>query len=213
MIHKATIPLSFLAFLSYLIASVSAATICGFVGIHDANVLNQYMGNFFYNGPSNFALCAAWCKNDPNNCRSFRYSYYGDANAQYCEFFDSGLDGNVTADNTQPYFYYDIGCGFPDFIAPTTVTTTVGDGSGGGVQTVTTTVAGGAGQIITTTSTATFLSTTTQTQITTSVQPASTVTSTQFTTTTVARQTITRAVLRTVTRSVVTTRTITRRGL
>ncbi|KAI8931902.1 hypothetical protein NX059_010806 [Plenodomus lindquistii] len=111
---------------------VYAATICGFVGTHDTNALTQYMGNFFYNGPSSFALCAAWCKNDAANCQAFRYSYYSDSNSQYCEFFNGALDGRVEADSTSPYYYYDIACGFPAFgDGGGTVTTTVTNGGDG----------------------------------------------------------------------------------
>jgi hypothetical protein len=45
------------------------------------------MGNFFYKASSTFALCADFCKND-QRCRSFRYSYFADADGQYCEFFE-----------------------------------------------------------------------------------------------------------------------------
>ncbi|CBX96695.1 hypothetical protein IAQ61_005443 [Plenodomus lingam] len=189
---------SLLPLILLLPATISAATVCGLVGTSNPDTLNQYMGNFFYNGPSNFALCAAWCKNDATRCRSFRWSYYGDANSQYCEFFEVALDGLVTADDTQPFWYYDVACGFPDFIAPATVTTTAGDGAGNPAQTVTTTTTttvGDAPGAITITQTTTTTEeaapvTRTQTQLVTQTQ-TQTQTETQLSTTTVARRTVT----------------------
>ena len=70
---------------------VAAANVCGLVGIHNDTLISYYMGNFFYKGPTTFALCAAYCKTDPTKCKAFRYSYWSDAQAQYCEFFDNGL--------------------------------------------------------------------------------------------------------------------------
>lgn len=49
------------------------------------------MGNFFFKAPSVFALCADFCKRDYPRCKSFRYSYYSDADSQYCEFFPEFL--------------------------------------------------------------------------------------------------------------------------
>lgn len=68
-----------------------AANICGTIGIHNSSKVDYYMGNFFYKGPSIFTLCASYCKKDSPKCKSFRYSYWGDAAGQYCEFFDNGL--------------------------------------------------------------------------------------------------------------------------
>ncbi|KAJ4362515.1 hypothetical protein N0V83_010609 [Neocucurbitaria cava] len=73
------------------LAPLASALICGTVGIHNDSAISYYMGNFFYKGPTSWALCAAYCKTDPNNCLAFRYSYYSDAAAQYCEFFNNGL--------------------------------------------------------------------------------------------------------------------------
>jgi hypothetical protein len=73
-----------------LATSGLAANICGQIGIHDQNKISYYMGNIFYKAQSNFALCASWCKKDATKCKSFRYSYFADADAQYCEFFDNG---------------------------------------------------------------------------------------------------------------------------
>lgn len=73
-----------------LAASGLTANICGQIGIHDQKI-SYYTGNFFYKAQSNFALCASWCKKDAPKYKSFRYPYFADADAQYCEFFDSGL--------------------------------------------------------------------------------------------------------------------------
>jgi hypothetical protein len=54
-------------------------------------LMTNYMGNFFYRGPDTFALCASYCKSDPTRCKAFRYSYWADADAQYCESYDFGL--------------------------------------------------------------------------------------------------------------------------
>jgi hypothetical protein len=70
---------------------IFAVIICGEIGIHNDSRISYYMGNFFYKGPATFALCALYCKKDTGRCKSFRYSYYSDAAAQYCEFFDNGL--------------------------------------------------------------------------------------------------------------------------
>jgi hypothetical protein len=74
-----------------LSSSVLAANICGTIGIHNGTKISYYMGNFFYKGPTSFALCALYCKKDTGRCKSFRYAYYSDAAGQYCEFFDNGL--------------------------------------------------------------------------------------------------------------------------
>lgn len=79
--------ITFLSFLHY----ASAANICAAVGLHNETKISYYMGNFFFKGPTTFALCAAYCKSDPAKCKAFRYSFWSDANAQYCEFFDNGL--------------------------------------------------------------------------------------------------------------------------
>jgi len=44
------------------------------------------MGNFFWKGPTTFALCALYYKKDAPKCKSFQYSYFSDATGQYCEF-------------------------------------------------------------------------------------------------------------------------------
>jgi len=77
--------------LAFATSALAANNICGTVGIHDPDKISYYMGNFFYKGPTTFALCASYCKKDVPRCKSFRYSYYSDAAAQYCEFFDNGL--------------------------------------------------------------------------------------------------------------------------
>ena len=74
------------ATLGLLVRWSEAQSDCGVVGSFNQSITNFYMGNFFYNAASTFALCADVCQND-SNCLSFRYSYYSDANAQYCEFF------------------------------------------------------------------------------------------------------------------------------
>jgi hypothetical protein len=74
-----------------LVSRVFAANICGLIGIHNDTKISYYMGNFFYKGRQSFSLCALYCRKDSNRCKSFRYSYYPDAAAQYCEFFDNGL--------------------------------------------------------------------------------------------------------------------------
>jgi hypothetical protein len=74
-----------------LTISAIAANICGTKGAHDGSKISFYMLNAFYKGPSSFAICASYCKKDRGKCKSFRYSYWTDAAAQYCEFFDNGL--------------------------------------------------------------------------------------------------------------------------
>lgn len=68
-----------------------SARICGSIGKHDYSGTTFYMGNFFFKAPSTFALCAGFCQNDYPRCKSFRYSYFSDADAQYCEFFPDWL--------------------------------------------------------------------------------------------------------------------------
>ncbi|KAF1948681.1 hypothetical protein CC80DRAFT_556110 [Byssothecium circinans] len=110
---------------------LSAGQLCGNVGTHDAAKTTFYMGNFFFKAPSTFALCADFCKNDYPACKSFRYSYYVDADAQYCEFFGAWLETYFIPDATQPYYYYDVDCGFPiwaiteTYISSTTITATL----------------------------------------------------------------------------------------
>ncbi|KAJ4355388.1 uncharacterized protein N0V89_003404 [Didymosphaeria variabile] len=82
------------------------------------------MGNFFFKAPSTFALCADFCKNDYPTCKSFRYSYYSDTNSQYCEFFPDYLENFFIADDTQPYYYYDVDCAFPTYAVSVTETVT-----------------------------------------------------------------------------------------
>ncbi|KAF1837810.1 hypothetical protein BDW02DRAFT_595292 [Decorospora gaudefroyi] len=113
MLSRYVRPISLLVALTSFVSFVSGAQVCGLIGLHNETTLSFYMGNFFFKGPTTFALCASYCKKDAPRCKSFRYSYWGDANAQYCEFFDSALGGNVTADSTQPYWYYDIG--YPNY--------------------------------------------------------------------------------------------------
>lgn len=78
-------------FLLACVVGIEAANLCGKIGLHDSNKLSFYMGNFFYKGPTTFALCASYCKQDATKCKSFRYSYWADAASQYCEFFEYGL--------------------------------------------------------------------------------------------------------------------------
>jgi hypothetical protein len=72
--------------------NVIAANVCGTIGIHDSDKISYYMGNFFYKGSTiTVTLCASYCKKEAGNCKSFRWSYWADAAAQYCEFFNDGL--------------------------------------------------------------------------------------------------------------------------
>ena len=71
---------------AFCIRHAEAAVICGNLGSIDSSVTTFYMGNFFFKAPSTFAFCGDFCKVD-SRCRSFRYSYFADADAQYCEFF------------------------------------------------------------------------------------------------------------------------------
>ncbi|RMZ71075.1 hypothetical protein GMOD_00005575 [Pyrenophora seminiperda CCB06] len=115
-----------LALSTHFALPISAESLCGQRGISNDTLLPVYMGNFFYRGPTTFALCASYCKSAAPTCRSFRYSYWADADAQYCEFFKYKLEGNVTEDDTQPYWYYDIDCAFPPYAetSPSLLTTT-----------------------------------------------------------------------------------------
>ncbi|KAF1921590.1 hypothetical protein BDU57DRAFT_563622 [Ampelomyces quisqualis] len=155
-----------------LLTIVSAANICAVKGMHDTEKLSFYMLNFFSKGPSTFALCASWCKNDSAKCKSFRYSYWSDAAAQYCEFFEYGLEGNITADSNSPYWYYDIGCAFPTYAAGGTVTVTSQGGS------------------VTVTQTSYQVQTSTQTITSTSVPPPRTITTTSVPAATTQTQTV-----------------------
>ncbi|KAF1352878.1 hypothetical protein EJ07DRAFT_158902 [Lizonia empirigonia] len=157
--------IGFLSALLSLSSFASAELICGTLGYHNETALSYYMGNFFYNGLSTFTLCAAWCKQD-TKCEAFRYSYWMDSNAQYCEFFNTSIDRSFTADSTSLYYYYDIGCNFPEFETPVTsfstldaVTITSFDTITSTLPAITTTTT----VAITTTKTASTISTTTQT--------------------------------------------------
>ncbi|KAF2995668.1 hypothetical protein E8E13_002164 [Curvularia kusanoi] len=105
------------------IGRAAQGPICGTLGYHDDSI-SYYGGNFWYGTGSTFTVCAAFCKNDPT-CDAFRYSYWSDSGSQYCEFFDVPIDANFTADSTSPYYYYDVGCNFPPFGTPVTVTSTL----------------------------------------------------------------------------------------
>jgi hypothetical protein len=48
------------------------------------------MSTAFYDGLTSFLLCSAYCQKDAR-CESFRYSYWSDADSQYCEFFDEDM--------------------------------------------------------------------------------------------------------------------------
>lgn len=72
-----------------LSAATAQSLLCGTLGYHNENV-SYYMGNFFYNALSSFTLCAAFCVQD-DRCQGFRYSYWDDADTQYCEFFDEDM--------------------------------------------------------------------------------------------------------------------------
>ncbi|KZM27508.1 hypothetical protein ST47_g1379 [Ascochyta rabiei] len=73
-----------------LASFASAELICGTLGYHNETNLSFFMGNFFYNGLTSFTMCAAYCQQD-EQCEAFRHSYWDDADAQYCEFFDTSL--------------------------------------------------------------------------------------------------------------------------
>jgi hypothetical protein len=72
---------------AFWIQHAGAEAICGKQGAFNLNATTFYMGNFFFKAGSTFGLCGDFCKTDPK-CKSFRYSYYSDASAQYCEFFN-----------------------------------------------------------------------------------------------------------------------------
>ncbi|KAH7083587.1 hypothetical protein FB567DRAFT_87909 [Paraphoma chrysanthemicola] len=185
-------------FLLACVVGAEAANICGKIGLHDSNKLSFYMGNFFYKGPTTFALCASYCKQDAAKCKSFRYSYWADAVSQYCEFFEYGLEGNFTEDSTQPYWYYDIGCAFPAYaIVSTSVVTIQGAPATTQIQTHLQI------QTITTTSTAPVV-TQFQTVTTTSIPPRLTTTLTQ---TRVDQRTVVQTAVQIREQSVTTTRT------
>jgi hypothetical protein len=75
-----------------LVKWAEASQVCGDVGTFDyAGNTTYYMGNFFFKAPSTFAFCADFCKKDFPQCKSFRYSYDMEADAQYCEFFPAYL--------------------------------------------------------------------------------------------------------------------------
>lgn len=76
--------------LSLLSLTAAQSLICGTLGYHDESAITYYMGNFFYSGLTAFALCAEYCQED-TRCEAFRYSYWSDADTQYCEFFDTDL--------------------------------------------------------------------------------------------------------------------------
>lgn len=79
------------AIVGLLVRRSEADQICGEIGTNAYNGTTYYMGNFFFKAPSTFALCSDFCKNDYPRCKSFRYSYYSDADSQYCEFFPDWL--------------------------------------------------------------------------------------------------------------------------
>jgi hypothetical protein len=89
-IHRSLSSLAWVT-IGFLVKWVEAAQICGDVGTYDYAGTTYYMGNFFFKAPSTFSLCADFCKKDYPRCKSFRYSYYSDADAQYCEFFPDFL--------------------------------------------------------------------------------------------------------------------------
>lgn len=134
--HHVSHPFLLLLLLRVLSTVAQSSLVCGTIGYHDEVNVSNYMGNFFYRGLTSFTLCAAYCKKDPR-CEYFRYSYYSDADSQYCEFFNidmsvlqspdvSGANiystANFTVDSTSPFYYYDVGCAFPLFEEPVTVT-------------------------------------------------------------------------------------------
>ncbi|KAL5409459.1 hypothetical protein PMIN06_011693 [Paraphaeosphaeria minitans] len=120
-LHRLLLSLTWIT-LGALVGQVEAAQICGDVGTHSAKGTTFYMGNFFFKAPSTFPLCADFCKKDYPRCKSFRYSYYSDAGAQYCEFFPEFLETFFISDNTQPYYYYDVDCAFPSYAVAETLT-------------------------------------------------------------------------------------------
>ncbi|KAF2732910.1 hypothetical protein EJ04DRAFT_577988 [Polyplosphaeria fusca] len=116
--------LCFLALLPFL----SQAQTCCKKGFHNFDKKQPYMGNFFYNSPSIFGLCASFCRADANSrCKSFRFSFWDDAGTQYCEFFDQYIDQAwYTANEGSNYYYCDIDCtGYPAFAVVSTSTITI----------------------------------------------------------------------------------------
>ena len=85
----------FSRYLLILLASVSSAVAqgsnCGTLGNHNELSYPNYMGNYFYHGLTSFALCTIYCQRDAR-CEAFRYSYWSDADSQYCEFFNDRVD-------------------------------------------------------------------------------------------------------------------------
>lgn len=80
-----------LLILSFVLsAAAQRKLMCGTTGSHDPVKYGWYMGNFFYNGLTSFTLCSSFCLKD-SRCKFFRYSYWSDADAQYCEFFDTDM--------------------------------------------------------------------------------------------------------------------------
>ncbi|KAK7192303.1 hypothetical protein PSPO01_01875 [Paraphaeosphaeria sporulosa] len=120
-LHRLLLSLAWVT-LGPLVGLVEAGQICGDIGTHNAAGTTYYMGNFFFRAPPTFALCADFCKKDFPRCKSFRYSYYSDADAQYCEFFPEFLETFFVSDNSQPYYYYDVDCAFPSYASTETVT-------------------------------------------------------------------------------------------
>ncbi|KAF2261296.1 hypothetical protein CC78DRAFT_608422 [Lojkania enalia] len=130
------------------LSNIAKAAVCGDRGSHDFSKQSFYMGNFFFGAPSTFSLCADFCKKDAPRCKSFRYSYYSDANSQYCEYFENYMTRMesqtrkreqvatvmqiprltttsnepstwFTPQSDEPYYYFDMDCiGFPEYNTP-----------------------------------------------------------------------------------------------
>ncbi|KAF9736498.1 hypothetical protein PMIN01_04277 [Paraphaeosphaeria minitans] len=172
-LHRLLLSLTWIT-LGALVGQVEAAQICGDVGTHSAKGTTFYMGNFFFKAPSTFPLCADFCKKDYPRCKSFRYSYYSDAGAQYCEFFPEFLETFFISDNTQPYYYYDVDCAFPSYAVAetltqlTTATIALSTTTSVSVNTTTTTLLSTSTTTITTTNTALATATRFATSISTS---------------------------------------------
>ncbi|KAF2646032.1 hypothetical protein P280DRAFT_512238 [Massarina eburnea CBS 473.64] len=187
--------------------SVLAGQLCGNVGTHNYTTTTFYMGNFFYKAPSTFALCADFCKSDYPRCKSLRYSYYEDADAQYCEFFGDWLENFFIQDSTQPYYYYDVDCGFPTWAITETYisSTTVSVGSATQTLTQTELITQTLTRVGTTTEVSTLYATATATATATRVSTAVRTVASLSTVTTTAR--ITLSSLRTSTLTLTQTRT------
>jgi hypothetical protein len=71
----------------HVLTVAAQSLICGTTGDHDEVDTSWYMSNAFYGGLTSFKLCSSYCLQD-SRCLAFRYSYWSDANSQYCEFFD-----------------------------------------------------------------------------------------------------------------------------